>query len=275
MRLMLDLVTIRRATLEQKLRIAATTGFSAVELWAEDVDAVPPDELLRQCAQHGLEIEGVCPPPALHRWHAEWDAELESALQSRFATAAHLGARYFVLPVMNDSGTLGTLERNLARACELATAFDGLDIALEPIGHIRKLCRLEPALAVLARLNGYRNLRLLLDAFHFFRGGNRLALLSAIDPRLIASVQICDALPLPLEELVGYRHRTYPGQGAFDVEGFCRALHSIDYRGPYVVEILIEEVWRADPGVVARAAFESARALLARATSDPLASQEA
>lgn len=265
MRLLLDPVTIRYAPLAQKLRIAADTGFPAVELWAEDVDAAPLDELLERCEQHRLGIEGICPPPALNRWHAQWDAELEDALRARLETAARLGARYFVLPVMGEEGTLETLERNLARACELAAAFGRLEIALEPIGHVRKLCRLESALEILGRLDRHANLRLLLDAFHFFRGGNALASLVNIDPRRIGAVQICDGLPLPLEQMVGYRHRTYPGRGAFDIEGFCRALHSIGYRGPYVVELLNEELWRADPGVVARTAFESASDLLRRA----------
>lgn len=274
MRLTLDLVTIRYAPLAQKLHVAAATGFSAVELWAEDVDAAPPEELLGRCAQHGLGIEGICPPPVLYRWHAEWDADLEAVLRARFATAVRLGARYFVLPVMDEAGTLETLERNLARACELARAFDGLQVALEPIGHVRKLCRLEPAMAVLSRLESHANLRLLLDAFHFFRGRNALTSLRRIDPGRIAAVQICDGLPLPLEQLLGYRHRTYPGQGAFDVEGFCRVLHSIGYRGPYVVEILNAELWRSDPSVVARAAFESARELLGRAGVGAAASAE-
>ena len=81
---------------------------------------------------------------------------------------------------------------------------------------------------------GHEGAGIILDAFHFFRGGNRLDILPHINPTSIVAVHLDNAMDLPLHELVGYRHRVYTGDGVFDVEGFCRALFHIGYRGPYV-----------------------------------------
>lgn len=262
MRLSLNTITIRHASLEDKFRLAAEAGFRGIELWGYEIDESVPAAAVRRLAQrHDLVIEGICPQPDLYRWHFSWDRELEDLLDRRCALYGEVGARYLVMPVMSEEGTERQLVENLARAGRVA-ARHRVTVALEPIGHVAKLASFEKAFAILDRAEAGQP-GIVVDLFHFYRGRNALASLANRDPGRIAAVHLDDALDLPLDELVGYRHRVYPGEGIFDVHGFCAALAGIGYAGPYVVELLNERYWSAEPRAVAIAAHAAARRVLA------------
>lgn len=262
-RLSLDTITIRHACLPDKFRLAAAAGYAGLELWGTEIDEMPDaiETILRLVREHGLCIEGVCPDRDLYRWHYEWDEALEQTLEERLPRYAAIGARYLVLPVMSEQGTLADTTTHFCRLCRIA-ARHGLGVGLEPIGHVRKLSQIADAMKVLRRADGIADSGLVLDVFHFFRGGNRLDALQAIDPADVIAVHIDDALDRPLHELVGYRHRVYPGHGIFDVIGFCAAMHRMCYAGPYVVELLNETYWQADPAEVSAAAYRASRDVL-------------
>jgi sugar phosphate isomerase/epimerase len=260
-RLSLNTITIRHASLEDKFRLAAETGFQGLELWGYEVDQdVSAGSVRALAADHGLAIEGICPQPDLYRWHCSWDRELEELLRQRCAFYQEIGARYLVMPVMNSEGSDDQLVANLARAAVVGASFS-LTMALEPIGHVAKLASFAKALAVLAQV-GETATGIVLDVFHFYRGRNDLATLAQVDPDRVAAVHLDDALALPLDELVGYRHRAYPGAGMFDVQGFCSAVAATGFPGPYVVELLNEQYWQEDPRTVARTAYAAARRVL-------------
>jgi sugar phosphate isomerase/epimerase len=264
--LVLNTVTIKQASLEEKYRLAAEAGFAGLELWDHEIEADPGGELRTRAlaARYRLAIEGICPGPEVYRWHYHWDTTLEEWLERRLAIYAAVGAKYIVMPVMGEDGTLQQTAENYRYLCDL-TARHGIRAGLEPIGKIRKLASVADALQILP--HGHEGAGIILDAFHFFRGGNRLDILPHIDPTSIVAVHLDDAMDLPLHELVGYRHRVYPGDGVFDVEGFCRALFHIGYRGPYVVELFNETYWQSDPTTVCLTAHQTAQHVLARATS--------
>jgi sugar phosphate isomerase/epimerase len=262
-RLSIDTITIRNADLESKFRLASEAGFRGIELWGYEVD--DSDEALEKVpalARHyGLIVEGVCPQPDLYPWHHEWTPFLEETFQHRLDRYAQIGAGYIVLPVMSDEGDLARTAEHLARVCELAGERN-LSVGLEPIGHIPKLADVEDAFKMVADCDTATNVGIILDAFHFFRGRNRLETLRSQDPGAILAVHIDDAMDLPLNDLVGYKHRLYPGEGVFDVSGFCQVLADMGYDGPYVVELLNESYWHDDPATVVRRAFDSASSFI-------------
>ena len=262
--LVLNTITVKQASLEEKYRLAAEAGFGGLELWNHEIgdDSTGQEEARALADRHHLAIEGICPAPEMHRWHYQWDTALEEYLERRIATYAAVGGKYVVAPVMGEEGTLQQTADNYQRLCDIASRH-GIRAGLEPIGHIRKLANVADAVRILPRLHDGAGI--ILDAFHFFRGGNRLEILSQIDPASIVAVHLDDAMDLPLQELVGYRDRVYPGHGIFDVDGFCRALFRIGYRGPYVVELFNETYWQSDPATVCATAHETAQHALAKA----------
>jgi 4-hydroxyphenylpyruvate dioxygenase len=262
-RLSLDTVTVKQAPLARRFSAAAAAGFAGLEVWGHEVQA-GVDGLRRLAADHGLAVEGVCPGPDIYRWHDEWDGALEATLDATLPLYASAGARFVVVPVMSEEGTLDRTADHFRRLCARA-AGHGLAVGLEPIGHVRKLCRVADAAAIVADSRGAGAAGLVLDVFHFFRGRNRLDVLQRVDPGLILAVHLDDAMDLPLDELVGYRHRVFPGHGIFDVTGFCAAVRERGYAGPYIVELCNEQYWRADPAWVCATAATAARQVLERA----------
>ncbi|MHB1133712.1 MAG: sugar phosphate isomerase/epimerase family protein [Chloroflexota bacterium] len=264
-RLSLNTITIRHASLADKFRFAAEAGFRGLELWGYEIDdSATPDQVRQLAARHGLVIEGICPQPDLYRWHCSWDQELEDLLHKRCALYGAIGAHYLVLPVMSEDGTEQEIVDNLARAGQIAARY-GLAVALEPIGHVAKLASFEKAFAILDRAQAGQQPGIVLDVFHFYRGRNHLSILEKVDLSRVLAVHLDDAEPLPLDELVGYRHRLYPGEGQFDVRGFVAKMSALGYRGPYVVELLNERYWNAEPRTVAGEAYAASARVLTEA----------
>ena len=81
-------------------------------------------------------------------------------------------------------------------------------------------------------------------------------------------VHVNDALDLPLEQLVGNKHRAYPGHGIFDVVEFCTAILDTGYDGPFSTEIMNEAYWNDDPAAVCDMAYSTTRAAVEQAFSD-------
>lgn len=260
MTLVLDTVTIRQASLEDKFRLARAAGYDGLELWGDELDEVPhgTSQVQLYAQQHGMPIVGICPHRALYPWHHVWNEAIEAGFSTQIERYAAVGATYLVLPVLSEEGSLAETAANLARVDKIARRFDMIS-ALEPIGHIRKLARFRDAFEI---LEAVPEACLIADVFHFFRGGNALSELARFDAGRIAAVHLNDAMDLPLEELLGYRHRVYPGRGIFDVAGFCAAVRKQGYAGRYVVELLNPSYWEADPEVVSRTAHRASMEVL-------------
>lgn len=149
-----------------------------------------------------------------------------------------------------------------AALSELA-AERGIKVSAE-MGSLGPLDRVAPALQVVRAVDR-PNFSLLIDSMHFFRLGNTLADLAALDPTLIGYVQLADAPWAPrfdtyMEEAM--YERMVPGEGELPLAQFVREV-------PDGVTISIEIPLRslAEQGVGARErtapCIAAARALLA------------
>tara|TARA_B100000029_G_scaffold455042_1_gene481970 strand:- start:1402 stop:1812 length:411 start_codon:yes stop_codon:yes gene_type:complete len=135
------------------------------------------------------------------------------------------------------------------------------------MGHIRKCGRIPEALEVLEMTGLGAYVGLVVDCFHLFRACQDVSIISELSLEQIAVVQVNDALDLPHEELVGNKHRAYPGHGIFDVVGYCRAVLDTGYTGPFISEIMNESYWTDDPAMVCRTSFETTRAAIDEAVN--------
>jgi len=198
------------------------------------------------------------------RWHDSLEPEVLGSLERTMALGAALGARYVLLPVLGAGGTLERTAEHLARLAEPARRC-GIALGLEPVGHVGKCSRLDEALSVLDMAGAGDTAGLVLDAFHFFRAGQHVGDLAGCPVERLLVVHVNDALDLPLDALLGHRHRAFPGAGVFDVRGFAAALIEAGYRGAFSVEIMNEEYWTRDAQDLCREAHDTSRALLAAA----------
>jgi sugar phosphate isomerase/epimerase len=200
--------------------LAATAGFGAVGLriapatsdepvWPMTPGSVMLAETARHCAQDGITVLAV---EAIRLGPDEQDHE--PVLQA----GAELKARY-VNALCDDP--------DLSR---LADSFAALTAQAEPYG-IRPLVEfmayrpvrtVKDAVAVVGDSAG----GLLIDALHVTRCGVPLAELAAVDPALIAYLQLCDApLAPPPDQLHEARAaRLLPGRGELPLRELIAAL---------------------------------------------------
>jgi sugar phosphate isomerase/epimerase len=100
---------------------------------------------------------------------------------------------------------------------------------------------------------------ILVDSWHHFRGPDSYADLESLPLDHIAYVQFDDALPIVSDDLLNetVNRRTFPGDGEFDLPGFCSRLTGKGYDGVVSLEILSDE-WRGkNPGEFAKRVYRS------------------
>jgi 2-keto-myo-inositol isomerase len=137
-----------------------------------------------------------------------------------------------------------------------ATAAEhGRRIAFEFHGYARcTVNRLDHACAILDDL-GDPSVGLVIDAFHFYVGGSRLAELSALDPARLLIVHLADVDHADLSRL-GKANRVMPGDGVLPLRDFVDAIRRTGFEGPYSLELFREEYWVMDPFRIAKLGIE-------------------
>jgi sugar phosphate isomerase/epimerase len=233
------------------IELAASTGFGVVEL----AGAIIEHELtaVRESVDRtGVDVLGVSPTPELLDWHIEFTDGTADRLDQELGWAAALGAAYFVLPFMRETSDRAAISSGLDLAARIAEPH-GIRLAVEPIGHFDVLRRAHEIAELLGRFDAQR-VGLLLDSFHFFRARNELADLSAFAELEILAVQVSNANDRPLDELLGYRDRTFPLDGPFPVAELCAAVLADRPSTPLIVEVIGDLVADMDaPASAARA----------------------
>jgi 4-hydroxyphenylpyruvate dioxygenase len=289
----LNTATIRDAALAEKFVLAANCGFSGLEMWINEVapelltgadidegharfgwskdisNSVPPDPVALAGKNH-IVMDGIMPgTDIMMRWGSHLDAGMLDSLAGTMRICATLNARYIVLPALADDISLKGIAANLREIAALAREYE-VNIGLEPMGHAELVNTIGKARAVLDLADAGPGVGIVLDSFHFFRAGEQLGNLASLARDQIIAVQINDAIALPLKQLFGNLHRTYPGAGIFDVSGFCEAVLNCGYDGPFTVEMLNPEIWSRPAEEVCREAFASSVAVLSAAQGTSL-----
>jgi sugar phosphate isomerase/epimerase len=149
---------------------------------------------------------------------------------------------------------------NTAQCAEaLARAGVGLSLEFLPTRDIDAI----PVALRLLDLVDHPNLRLVVEAWHFFRGPSTWEDLAALPVDRIGFVQFADAPPRIGDDVhhESMHRRVLPGEGELDLAGFCTALVGKGYDGVVSVELL-SDAWRARPlGEFAEATLATTRAM--------------
>jgi sugar phosphate isomerase/epimerase len=97
----------------------------------------------------------------------------------------------------------------------------------------------------LVRHVGTDRAKILFDTWHHFRGPDTWAELEAAPLDEVAYVQFDDALAMAGDDLVAETlgRRTFPGEGEFDLDGYCSRMRAKGFDGVVSVEVLSDE-WR-------------------------------
>ena len=249
----LNLCTLGPVSLERKLYAASTAGFPAVGIGQAELDA--PGERGREelrlselaVAELGT-VSGWMSPGRTARTVALMQAE------SLFATAAEIGAALVIAWPSDEPVDLVAAASYFGDLCRAAEPL-GVRVGLEFLGVSATVPDLATAWEIVEMAEA-ANGGVVIDTFHFFRGGSSIDTVERIPGERIHLVQVSDAPELPLAELRD-GHRLYPGAGALALEPLLAAVRAKDYAGWYSLELHNEEYWAQDPMLIAAQGFRS------------------
>ena len=252
---------------------AVAGGYGAITLWPQDVtrahaEGLSDADLRRMLADNGLRVADLDP---LMDWTAQavpapGELRFEMASEDDFLRIAEaLGARS--INAVQGFGTELELDRaaeDLAGVCDRA-AEHGLLVTVEflPWSGIP-----DAATAYdLVERTGRKNATVLVDTWHWFRGGASLDQLRAIPGERIGSTQFNDAPVQPWENLVDETMdaRLHPGEGAIPLVEVVQVLDEIGSTAPIGVEVFNKRHESMAPAEVGRDTAEAMRRVLAAA----------
>ena len=263
---------------EQKAELAARAGFGAwalrgVELEAYLAEGWTIDDVRRLNERHGLTISesgslmqwqftgGVPLLNTFQRPPAATDAELLSRADRLLEWTRALGCDLVAaIGAYEADGTVAEAVRDFRRVCQMA-ARHRVRVALEVLGFATHFHTIGQAWEVVRQAE-CENGGLLLDTYHFHRGGSTLEMLDAIPGDRLHLVHLADVPPGPREEAQD-DGRLPPGEGAGPLREIVSRVLDKGYSGYFVVEVLSQTLWRDDPLALAERCHAGATKVLA------------
>jgi hydroxypyruvate isomerase len=217
---------------------AAAAGFDAVEFWWPFDAAVPDDadveRFARAVTDAGVRLVGLNffagDMPGGDRGLVSWPAraaEFRENVDVAVELGRRLGCRAFNALYGNrvEDATADEQDElaveNLALASAAAANADAI-VLIEPVSGAPRypLLTAGDAVAVIDRVPGADNLRLLFDVYHLAVNGDDIDAAIAAHAKRVGHVQVAD-----------HPGRNEPGTGTLDIEGYLGKLAAAGYRG--------------------------------------------
>ncbi|KQW54010.1 bifunctional sugar phosphate isomerase/epimerase/4-hydroxyphenylpyruvate dioxygenase family protein [Variovorax sp. Root411] len=250
-------------TLRQKLEAVAAAGFDGIELFEADFINFKGTaaELGRIAGDLGLSIDLYQPFRDFEGMpEAQFSRSLERA-ERKFDLMEAMGAP-MVLCCSNTSPlSVNDPARAAAQLHELAerAARRNLRVGFEALAWGRHTSLYGQAWDIVKQAD-HAHLGLILDSFHTLSLKDDPAGIAKIPGDKIFFLQMADAPLLSMDVLQWARHhRSFPGQGDFDVVAFFEQVLRAGYTGPLSLEIF-NDIFRETPN--RRTAVDAMRSLL-------------
>ena len=265
--LCLNTSTIRPAGLLEKIAIAARNGYSAIELWTEELTRFEQSgrslsELRRMLEDSGLAVASVI---TLSEWMQSRGFHKETAYREarrRLRQAAAVGAAHMVASPVPDAPHLD-IPLAAARYRELLEEGEAFGVrpAMEFLGFQHNVFQLEQALAIVQQA-GHPHGCLVLDPFHLYRGGSGFGGLKDLSSTAIAVCHFNDAPASPPQFEQTDADRVYPGDGILPLKTFLKDLDAIGYEGFLSLELFNPQYWTRDLEEVAATGRQKTEAVM-------------
>ena len=264
-------------TLQEKLEAIAAAGFTAVEIFENDLIAFPgsPTEVRRICGDLGLTIVTCQPFRDFEGMPEGRRQRVFDRAERKFDLLQELGTDLLFVCSSVSPEALPGIDRLAADFAELGERASrrGLRVGYEALAWGRHVFDYRDAWEIVRRANR-PEVGIVLDSFHILARGLDLAAIGTIPRDKISMVQMADAPLLQMDPLSWSRHwRCLPGQGDLDLSGFMRALTATGYDGVLSLEIFND---RFRAGSARSVALDGHRSLIwlldetARQTATPV-----
>lgn len=256
--------TIRPAPILKKIEVAAQAGYSAIELWHDDIDAhVARGGTVREI-RRALDDRGLVVPTTIYLkgWFETSGAEHVRQLDEckrRMAQAVEVGAIHVIAGPPAGIADHDVGARNYRELLEIGLAM-GVRPAMEFLGFVDDINTIEDALEVVTKA-AHPAGTIVLDPFHIFRGGGSAESIAKLKGDQIAIMHFNDAPASPPRAAQHDKDRVYPGDGCLNLARELSLLTQVGYDRWLSLELFREDLWAQDPLEVARTGLAKMRAI--------------
>jgi len=270
--LCLDTATIRPASLDEKIRIAAQTGFDAIEPWEGELHEHEQKggslkDLGKQIRDAGLYV-----PSVIGLWNAipatrkEFDASLVDS-RRRMRQAAAIGAEHIQV-VPQPARPWQEFDPKWAADCYRELLDIGLNEyqinpALVFVQFLPGCARMGQAAAIAIDAN-HPKAKIIPDVFHMHIGHSGFEGLKHMRGDFFAIFQFNDAPADPPLANLKDEHRVFPGDGILPLVDILRDLKATGYAGCVSLELYNPEYWKRNLEEVAREGHDKTLAVIAK-----------
>lgn len=269
--LALNASTIRPAPPLDKIKIAAETGWDALELWISDLEQIEQEggnlkEVAKQIADLGIFVPNIiglweCMPAT----EEEFEKSL-AATRERMRRAADIGSHHVAAipsPDREDFDLKWGAEC-YRRLLKIGREDYGIKVAFEFVGFLKGVHRMGQAAAIAIDTDD-PGACLICDTFHLYRGGTGFSGIKLISADMIANFHWND-MPADVPQFEGKdEHRIYPGDGILPLHQVLRDLKAMGYPRTLSLELFLREDWESDPKAVAEKGLRKMRENIAAA----------
>lgn len=257
----LDTATIRPASLRDKVRIAAETGYDAIEPWDNELEQFEAEG--GNLKDLGKEIRdlGLFVPSMIGLWNALpptkelWEESLKDT-RRRMRMAADIGAEH-VQTIPNTVGDNYDIKWVAARyrdIIEMGLNDYNLNPALVFVKYF-PMKTLGQATAVALDAD-HPNAMVIPDVFHMYISEGGFDGLKLLRGSAMAIFQFNDAPATPALAQLGDEHRVFPGDGILPLTDILTDVKASGFKGCVSLELYNPEYWKQDLKQVAATGLE-------------------
>ena len=258
--------TIKPTPILDKIRIAAETGYRAIELWHDDIDLYLNGGGTLADIKKAVDDYGLSVPTTifLKGW---WDNTGEAytkamdEIKRRLAQAAAVGAPHSIAgPPLEGAGDFDYGAGQYRKLLEVGREF-GVKPVMEYLGFAKEVNTIAIALEIMKK-SGSADATTVIDPFHCHRGGGGIEDIARLKPEQIAISHFNDAPADPPAETQRDPDRVMPGDGVIDLKRYVSLLKQTGYDRCISLELFREDLWQQDPKEVAKLGLEKMRAVV-------------
>ncbi len=266
----LDTATIRPASLEEKVAIAAEAGFDAIEPWDGELEDFEKNGGDLKALGQEIEKSGLFVPSVIGLWNAlpptrkEWEASLKDT-RRRMRMASDIGAEHIqtIPDTVGEDYDLRWLADRYRDIIEIGLQEYNISPALVFVKFF-PLKTLGEATAVAINAN-HPEARVIPDTYHMHISKGGFEGLSLLDGDAIAIFQFADAPDSPAVDRLEDKHRVYPGDGVLPLPDILRDLKKTGYRRCISLELYNPNYWDQDLRDVAETGLRKTLAVIEEA----------
>lgn len=269
--LCLNSSTIRPTPLEDKIRIAAETGWDAIEPWINELEEFEKAGGNLKDLGKKIKDRGLFVPNIIGLWECmpEGEAAFEASLtatRERMRKAGAVGSQFVAaIPAPDrENFDIAWGTHCYRRLLQIGRDEFGIIVAFEFVGFLKGIHTLGQASAIALDTDD-KDACLISDTFHLFRGNSGFNGVRHLSGDFIANFHWNDVPGDVPREQQGDEHRIYPGDGILPLTDVLKDLKAIGYRRTLSLETFNREHWKQDPKQVAETGLRKMRECIAKA----------